>query len=99
MSSSAAFWACTSPRMVSSSSRVPSSSPLPLFCVSPQRTMMMRPATLSELYGGPGICTCIWVSFMALNSSNSVLSAWFGQCESSFQVPSRRPLPLFCVSP
>ena len=56
MSSSAAFWPWTSPRMVSSSSRVPSSRPCPLLGVSPQRTITMRAATLSELYGGPGIC-------------------------------------------
>ena len=49
MSSSAAFWPWTSPRMVSSSSRVPSSRPWPLLGVSPQRTITMRAATLSEL--------------------------------------------------
>ena len=61
ISSSAAFWACTCPRVASMSSRLPSSLPSEAPSVAPALTSASRPApglkNASEPKGGPGDCT------------------------------------------
>ena len=96
MSSSAAFWACTCPRVASASSRLPSSLPSEAPSVAPALTSASRPAPglkkASEPKGGPGDCTQETERF--LTRTVCTIGDWQGlPCREAFR-PCADPLLL-----